>query len=259
MSTPDQPGRPGLTRKQLREIRMTGATPVVVSDADAPEADAPEADGATTPESASPEPVAPPVSAVLPAVDAPPPAVPLPRAAVPVAAPAPTPDAQVDLGVSPLTRRQAREQERIRTASVPVITPDIAAAVSGSEWAPPAAAPLVQAAPPVAEPEAAEPDDAEPDDAVPDDAVPSDAETGGAEAGPAELPAPEFAAEVAAPALSLVAPGDAELRGAAEADDRTAGEAEERPVLRPEFGSALLAGTVAAEPLAPSRTDLNLR
>lgn len=34
------------------------------------------------------------------------------------------PPAGVDLGVARLTRRQAREQERIRTASVPVIAPD---------------------------------------------------------------------------------------------------------------------------------------
>ena len=42
--------------------------------------------------------------------------------------PPPVADAAVDLGVSPLTRRQAREQERIRTASVPVISPDMPAA-----------------------------------------------------------------------------------------------------------------------------------
>ena len=41
-------------------------------------------------------------------------------------------DASVDLGVSPLTRRQARQQERIRTASVPVITPEVAAAHAAS-------------------------------------------------------------------------------------------------------------------------------
>ncbi|NLP85550.1 hypothetical protein HF576_17055 [Microbacterium sp. CFH 90308] len=40
-------------------------------------------------------------------------------------------DSAVDLGVSPLTRRQARQQERIRTASVPVITPEVVAAHAG--------------------------------------------------------------------------------------------------------------------------------
>nr|WP_136045773.1 hypothetical protein [Microbacterium sp. K41] len=36
-------------------------------------------------------------------------------------APAPVADSAVDLGAAPLTRRQAREQEKIKTASVPVV------------------------------------------------------------------------------------------------------------------------------------------
>lgn len=96
MSTPEQPDTPPLTRRQLRDLRNIGATPVI-----APETDAPE-----------PAPVAP-----------------LPRAAEPViVAAAPVSDVSVDLGVAPLTRRQARQQERIRTASVPVITPEVVAA-----------------------------------------------------------------------------------------------------------------------------------
>ena len=64
------------------------------------------------------------VQAASPApVSAPPVSAPLPRAALPVAVhDLPGADANVDLGVMPLTRRQARQQERIRTASVPVIT-----------------------------------------------------------------------------------------------------------------------------------------
>lgn len=93
MSTPDQPHTPPLTRRQLRELRNTGATPVIDT---------------------TPTPVTPP------------PATPLPHAAAPVVAhPAPAPDASVDLEAVPLTRRQAREQERIRTASVPVIVRDV--------------------------------------------------------------------------------------------------------------------------------------
>ncbi len=96
MSTPDQPSNPPLTRRQLREIRNTGATPVVSVPTDT-------------------------VSV---------PAAPAPAEQKPVSAvvPAPHPDVAVELGVSPLTRRQAREQERIRTASVPVISADVAAA-----------------------------------------------------------------------------------------------------------------------------------
>ncbi|HEY5877036.1 MAG TPA: hypothetical protein VIT64_17125, partial [Ilumatobacteraceae bacterium] len=134
MSTPEQPATPALTRKQLRDIRNTGATPIISTDVprveDAPVSDAPPA---------APEPVEEPVE-VAEAVEAPeavepaPPHVaPLPRAAVPaVVHDLPGADANVDLGVSPLTRRQARQQERIRTASVPVITPEVAAAHAAS-------------------------------------------------------------------------------------------------------------------------------
>lgn len=97
-----QPENPPLTRKQLRELRNTGATPVITS-------------------------------APSPAEPAQPAAAPLPRPAAPVIVPAaPVADSAVDLGVSPLTRRQARQQERIRTASVPVITPEVIAAHSAS-------------------------------------------------------------------------------------------------------------------------------
>lgn len=103
MSTPEHPDNPPLTRKQLRDLRNTGASTIVVP-----------ADAGPTPSEPAP---APPVVA------------PLPRAVVPAAEPvAPVPDATVDLGVAPLTRRQARQQERIRTASVPVITPEVIAA-----------------------------------------------------------------------------------------------------------------------------------
>lgn len=90
MSIEDTPDTPPLTRRQLRELRNTGATPVITEN----------------------EPVAPPVA---------PPA----RAAEPVEiAPAP----EIDVDAVPLTRRQARLIERVRTASVPVITAEVAAA-----------------------------------------------------------------------------------------------------------------------------------
>lgn len=98
MSTSDQPDTPPLTRRQLREIRNTGSTPVISPEEAAEAAQAPD----------------------------PAPAAPLPRAAAPAPV-GPAPLEHVDLGVSPLTRRQARHQERIRTASVPVITPDVLA------------------------------------------------------------------------------------------------------------------------------------
>lgn len=89
MSTSDQQGNAPLTRKQLREIRRTGATPVTIPEESTPE----------TPASQEPAP-----------------------------APAPAPPAEQprEEGVgdgAPLTRRQMRERERSRTESVPVVTP----------------------------------------------------------------------------------------------------------------------------------------
>ncbi|MFE6994513.1 hypothetical protein ACFVAE_00990 [Microbacterium sp. NPDC057659] len=110
MSTSDQNGGAPLTRKQMRELRLTGSTPVIEEVAVAPAAPA-----ATV----APVATAAPVATIAPVAPAPV----MPRAADPVPLPpAPVPDAAVDLGTTPLTRRQVREQERIRTASVPVIS-----------------------------------------------------------------------------------------------------------------------------------------
>jgi hypothetical protein len=121
MSTPEHSDSPQLTRKQMREHqRETGAVPITSAPAPA----------------ARPQPVAIP------------PVPPLPRPAEPAAVPpAPVPDASVDLGVSPLTRRQARQQERIRTASVPVITPEVAAAHNAATAAAATTAPAAPLAP----------------------------------------------------------------------------------------------------------------
>lgn len=95
MSTPDQPDTPQLTRRQLREMRNTASTPVI------------------TPEDAE--------KAAHPAEPAPPVVAPLPRAAAPVeVAEAPPAAADVDVDAPSFTRRAARRQERLRTASVPV-------------------------------------------------------------------------------------------------------------------------------------------
>jgi len=272
MSTPDQPAGPGLTRKQLREIRMTGVTPIVIPDAGEPPIDerGTEApiDGPASDTNAA-EPAKAPALAEAPA-----PAVPLPRAAVPVVAPPPpTPDAQVDLGVSPLTRRQAREQERIRTASVPVITPDVAAAPVPSRWAPPA---------PPAQPAA-------PESAEASEASEATVEEASAEEVPAPGPGVEAAPETevadgtdvadeadtdaepeAEPvsAVEQAAEPEPEPEPAADPEPLAQAESEkpadvvpadERPLLRPEFGSTLLAGGGLAEALAPSFDELVAR
>lgn len=93
-----EPSTPQLTRRQLRELRNTASNPVI-TDAGA------SADAAAEPD-VEPTPVA----------------APLPRPAEPVEVPpAPVPQTSADLGAPALTRRQARLQEKIRTASIPVI------------------------------------------------------------------------------------------------------------------------------------------
>lgn len=82
MSTSEQDGQAKLTRKQLREIRLTGSTPIISEE---------EAAAA-----AQPAPV-------------------LPRAAEPVEV-APAPSIEVPESGAPLTRRQMRALERLRAA-----------------------------------------------------------------------------------------------------------------------------------------------
>ena len=148
MSTPEQPDTPPLTRRQIREIRNTGATPIIGMPVEA----YPEHAGDDT-NGRAPDPQ-PPAA----------PSAPRPRAATPVVVPpAPAPDASVDLGVSPLTRRQARQQERIRTASVPVITPEFAARFAEESAAAEARQQPVEAAQPVPAAQPTEPAAAQPE------------------------------------------------------------------------------------------------
>ncbi|WP_294978140.1 hypothetical protein [uncultured Microbacterium sp.] len=108
MSTPDQPDTPQLTRRQLREMRNTASTPVI------------------TPADAE--------KATKPAEPTPPVVAPLPRAAEPVeVAAAPPAAADVDVEAPSFTRRAARRQERLRTASVPVADETPAPAATSSE------------------------------------------------------------------------------------------------------------------------------
>lgn len=93
MSTSDRHEQGPLTRKQLREIRLTGSTPVISADEAA-------------------------AAAAAPAVSQPVP--PRPRPAEPVEI-APAPSGDIDSDGAPLTRRQIRELERVKTASVTVV------------------------------------------------------------------------------------------------------------------------------------------
>lgn len=109
MSTSDQDSTSPLTRKQLREIRLTGSTPVITTE----QAEAAAAAPVTPP----PTPITPPVPPVPPA-------------------PVFEEDAEQTYDGAPLTRREAREKERMRTASVSVVTDeDQAAAAAEAEQA----------------------------------------------------------------------------------------------------------------------------
>ena len=199
MSTPEQPADQPLTRKQLREIRNTGATPVISA------------------ESAEQTQVDPPAPAA---------AAPLPRPAEPIIVPPPpVPDAAVDLGISPLTRRQARQQERIRTASVPVITPEVAAAHEASLVAP------------------ASTGEPEPARAARDDRHDSsDAPVQSAD----DRAAPDVITEIPPE------PDDENVSPSVEDDREDAPEDAERAVVNPMFGAGLLAGNPAQVELPAS-------
>ena len=263
MSTPEQPATPALTRKQLRDIRNTGATPIVSGDV--PTADpTPPADASPDVPEHVEEPVEPPVA---PEEHPPHAAAPLPRAAVPaVVHDLPGADASVDLGVSPLTRRQARQQERIRTASVPVITPEVAAAHAASvadreaenssqeqvDQAPSGEVSLAQlfgtdAAAPVAE------DDA-PGDAVIEGTVVEGTVVEGSVVED-EHATDQHATDEAdheSEDVPTEAERDAPADHAAEADAEEA----ERAVVSPQFGAELLAGDVGQVKLPASFDQL---
>ena len=248
MSTPEQPATPALTRKQLRDIRNTGATPIVSGEA-------PPAEPAT----AAPPTVDPVVDRaaepVKEAIEAPvqtpaqPVAVPLPRAAVPaVVHDLPGADASVDLGVSPLTRRQARQQERIRTASVPVITPEVAAA-HGASAAPASTSSTAEVEHP-AEPAT---------DRTPSADV-SLAQLFGRHAAASAVEEEHAAAsaveEERAPADGEDVPAAHDDRAQEDEGAESDSEQAERAVVNPRFGAELLAGDVGVVELPPSFDQL---
>jgi hypothetical protein len=244
MSTPEQPETPPLTRRQLREIRNTGATPIIDPDAivavldDQVAVEPEESTSEPSPAEAPPVAPPPPFEASLAPISS------LARPAEPIVLPEPPgPDHDVDLGVAPLTRRQARQQERIRTASVPVITPDIAAAFAAQS--------ATDAAPAAFEHSA--PSESGPADSVEESAV-LVGETDG-----------DGFAELGVSSGSLPIAEQSSDEGSA--DDRVeelievAGETEEPArVVDPGFGAALLAGDVSSVgSFAPSFDELITR
>lgn len=244
MSTSDQRGP--LTRKQLREIRLTGSTPVITEE---------QAEAAAE------------------AANAAPPAAPLPRAAEPAAVPpAPVADSAVDLGSAPLTRRQAREQERIKTASVPVVGADAGEEQSAAEPAakPAEETPIVSGIPdfsPAPTP-AIDDDDDDVDDELQVEPVRAAEAVESAGAVPlSETTAPESTApESAAPETVDVAEAlglpDTESTDddvlAEQGGDEVEIDEGERPTVSPAFGEGLLAAEEPAKPAAfrPSFDEL---
>ncbi|MEV8251521.1 hypothetical protein AB0O87_11450 [Microbacterium sp. NPDC076768] len=103
MSTSDQPEQGPLTRKQLREIRLTGSTPVISTEdaAAAVKAAPPAPPLPEVAEPATPEPVTPET----------PPATPAPSAEH---------DANAAAETARLTRRQVREREKLETGETAV-------------------------------------------------------------------------------------------------------------------------------------------
>ncbi|MCZ4066350.1 hypothetical protein O1W71_01525 [Microbacterium sp. H37-C3] len=256
-----QPPTPQLTRRQLRELRNTASNPIIV-DPDATD------DASATGAEPTPAPA------------------PLPRAAEPVEVPpAPVPQTSVDLGSPALTRRQARLQEKIRTASIPVVTatgehPTVAAESDDSDASGPRdaddAARTVESdaadedaqdgaeldAPRAdGEAEAADGADAETEAASPDvtDAVvetESESEAAGSEAVEAEEAVPEETGAEDDIAQDDVATEDV-VADDERAIDETAGEAEpERHVVSNDLGADLLAGESAASDVPASFDQL---
>lgn len=219
MSTSEQHGEPQLTRKQLREIRMTGATPIIGPDGPmllpptepfemvVLSSDSAEDDGVDDVASAeTPVSAAQPFAAFAAPQSADSTPAPEPTAAAASVSIAPIADADVDLSVAPLTRRQARQQELIRTASVPVITSEALAEHAAAK-----------------EQERVEAEPADEDEIV----------------------------VVAEPVDEAEPDDEAEPASAVDADDAEAPVT--RPVLDPAFGSELLAGTDSV--ILPSSFD----
>ncbi|MCI1020002.1 hypothetical protein HWD99_15335 [Microbacterium sp. C5A9] len=235
MSTSDQHGQGPLTRKQLREIRLTGSTPVI-----------------TPEEAAAAAASAPPAPPVPPAAE--------PEETAPPAAPAPV-EADLAGGVR-LTRRQVRELERSRSGSdseSPADAPTDADAAISEE------APAGDDAPADDEPGDDAPADREPaDDAPADDDLADDLDDEDITATPVSASARvDDASDV------VLIPGSAEEDGSdsdepsgdrADSDTDEASDAEaeeERPTVSSTFGQGVLRDEAEpAKPFTPSFDEL---
>ena len=257
MSTPEKPESPQLTRRQLRELRNTASNTII------------------TPEEAE--------AAAAAAATAAPVAAPLPRAAEPVVVAEEPPAAEdVDLESRALTRRAARQQERLRTASVPVsdgetdetageASVDEAAAVEDEQATVDASAEATGDGAAAVEDEVAVDDETPADEPADDEVVAEvvelevvDVEPVAADveadestddaAADVDAPVPDVDSDDATEAAEALADAQTEspdvetllagdtAEAEAETEEAEDGDEERRAVVAPTFGSGLLAG-----------------
>lgn len=247
MSTSDQQGHGPLTRKQLREIRLTGSTPVISVE------EAAAAAAVATPP-VPPKPEAPESTTVEPTL--------------PAGSGASDTEGETSHGPVGLTRRQVRERERAATGSVPVDESD-APDGSAPENAAEETQPVVPASEPKSEtPASSAPDDDDEDDDDDDDhaadeglPAPVSASTSVEATDDDAQTAPEAGDTSAAVAeLGIDAdPVDANddvLADVAESDDVDIAEGE-RPTVNSAFGQELLTdGAETRKPFSPSFDEL---
>lgn len=241
MSTSDQQGHGPLTRKQLREIRLTGSTPVISAEEAAAAAAVPSSPAPAKPE--VPESVE---------------VEPAPQAA----SAAGETNGETSSGTTRLTRRQVRERERSATGSVPVDesdAPDGAVADEPAEEMPrvePASE--AKSKTPASAASAASDVDDTAEESLP---APVSASTPVEASGDDDAVAPEATDTPAAVAeLGIEAePTDAHddvLADVAESDDVDIAEGE-RPTVNSAFGQGLLSdGAENRKPFSPSFDEL---
>lgn len=244
MSTSDQQGHGPLTRKQLREIRLTGSTPVISAE---------EAAAAVAAPPAPPKPQAPEPTKAEPA---------------PQAAPATgETEGETSQGTTGLTRRQVRERERSATGSVPVDesdAPEGAVAETAAEettHVEPASAPKSETAASDAPAASADDDDDDHDTAEEGLPAPVSASTPLEPSGDDDQTAPEDGdtpaaiAELGIDAESTDAHDDV-LADVDESDDVDIADGE-RPTVNSAFGQGLLSDDAETrKPFSPSFDEL---
>jgi hypothetical protein len=245
MSTSDQQGHGPLTRKQLREIRLTGSTPVISAE------EAAAAAAVATPP-APPKPEAPESVEVAPASQ--------------TASAAREVEGETEPGTTPLTRRQVRDRERSMTGSVPVGGVDESDAPGGTVDEDAEEVPRVEPETAASGPEAEMPASGGPTASDDDDDDDDDDDTA-----EESLPAPVSAASGADDSAAAVAelgidagPTDAHggthtdelLVDVADSDDVDLAEGE-RPTVNSAFGQDLLSDAAdARKPFSPSFDEL---